>query len=93
MIARQAISLSSSLSSTDLSNNSLPFVSIIVPARNEEKNIKKCLLTLLNQSYTNFEVIAIDDNSTDNTLQIMTEIKSEKDILESAMIAEKCLTY
>jgi chlorobactene glucosyltransferase len=83
-IARQAISLSSSLSCTDLSNNSLPFVSIIVPARNEEKNIKKCLLTLLNQSYANSEVIAIDDNSTDNTLQIMNEIKNDKRILESA---------
>jgi cellulose synthase/poly-beta-1,6-N-acetylglucosamine synthase-like glycosyltransferase len=83
-IARQAISLSSSLSCTDLSNNSLPFVSIIVPARNEGKNIKKCLLTLLNQSYANSEVIAIDDNSTDNTLQILNEIKNDKRILESA---------
>jgi len=55
-----------------------------VPARNEEKNIKKCLLSLLNQSYANFEVIAIDDNSTDNTLQIMNEIKNDKRILESA---------
>ena len=38
----------------------------------------------MNQSYTNFEVIAIDDNSTDNTLQIMNEIKNDKHILESA---------
>jgi chlorobactene glucosyltransferase len=92
MIARQAISLSSSLSSTDLSNNSLPFVSIIVPARNEEKNIKKCLLTLLNQSYTNFEVIAIDDNSTDNTLQIMNEIKNDKRISKRGKVKVLALT-
>jgi cellulose synthase/poly-beta-1,6-N-acetylglucosamine synthase-like glycosyltransferase len=70
--------------SADLSNESLPFVSIIVPARNEEKNIKKCQLSLLNQSYANFEIIAIDDNSTDNTLQIMNEIKNDKRILKAS---------
>ncbi len=91
-IARQAISLSSSLSSTDLSNNSLPFVSIIVPARNEEKNIKKCLLALLNQSYTDFEVMAIDDNSTDNTLQIMNEIKNDKRISKRGKLKVLSLT-
>ena len=58
-----------------LSNISLPFVSIIIPARNEEKNIKKCLLSILNQNYPNFEVLAIDDSSTDNTLRIMNKIK------------------
>jgi chlorobactene glucosyltransferase len=63
----------------ELSNISLPFVSIIVPARNEEDNIKKCLMSLLSQSYPNFEVIAIDDNSTDTTLQIMNKIKDGLD--------------
>ena len=87
----QTISLSSSshesienvIGSSDndeLSNISLPFVSIIVPARNEGENIKKCLISLLSQSYPNFELIAIDDNSTDNTLQIMNKIKDGLDI-------------
>ncbi|MGB8934081.1 MAG: glycosyltransferase [Candidatus Nitrosopolaris sp.] len=58
---------------------SLPFVSIIIPARNEEENIRKCLISLLSQSYPNFEVIAIDDSSTDNTLQIMNKIKDGLD--------------
>jgi cellulose synthase/poly-beta-1,6-N-acetylglucosamine synthase-like glycosyltransferase len=60
-----------------LSNFYLPFVSIIVPARNEEDNIKiqKCLMSLLSQSYPNFELIVIDDSSTDNTLKIMNKIK------------------
>jgi chlorobactene glucosyltransferase len=65
--------------SGDLSNVALPFISIIIPARNEEKNIKKCLSSLLDQNYPNFEVIAIDDNSTDNTLQIMNKIKEKSD--------------
>ena len=69
----------------ELSNISLPFVSIIVPARNEEENIKKCLMSLLSQSYPNFELIAIDDSSTINTLQIMNKIKDGLDTdLESS---------
>ena len=55
-------------------SNDQPFVSVIVPARNEEDNIKKCLLSILKQEYSNFEVIAIDDNSEDRTLKIMKEI-------------------
>jgi chlorobactene glucosyltransferase len=57
------------------SHSSIPFVSIIVPARNEQDHIKRCLLSLLTQNYSNFEVIAIDDNSTDDTLKIMKEIE------------------
>src|SRR5919107_677419 len=52
-----------------------PFVSVIVPARNEQDNIERCILSLLAQNYPNFEVIVIDDNSTDDTLKIMKEIE------------------
>ncbi len=54
-----------------------PLVSVIVPARNEEKYIERCLLSLLSQDYPNFEVIAVDDNSSDNTLKIMKDIKNK----------------
>jgi chlorobactene glucosyltransferase len=70
---RNAVAPSTRVS--NLSNISLPFVSIIVPARNEEKNIERCLSSLLDQDYPSFEIIAIDDNSTDNTLQIMKKIE------------------
>jgi chlorobactene glucosyltransferase len=56
---------------------SLPFVSIIVPARNEEEHIERCLLSLLSQEYPHFEIIAVDDSSTDSTLQIMHDIKDK----------------
>jgi glycosyltransferase involved in cell wall biosynthesis len=43
-------------------------VSVIVPSRNEQDNIERCLLSLMEQNYPNFEIIVVDDNSTDNTL-------------------------
>ncbi|MCX8126284.1 MAG: glycosyltransferase [Dehalococcoidia bacterium] len=44
-----------------------PLVSVLVPARNEEGNICACLECLRNQDYPNYEVIVLDDNSTDGT--------------------------
>jgi chlorobactene glucosyltransferase len=51
-----------------------PLVSIFVPARNEERNIRRCVESLLEQSYPNFEVIVVDDGSTDNTPNILENI-------------------
>ncbi len=48
-----------------------PMVSIILPARNEGSHIGKCLHSLIKQEYPNFEIIAINDHSTDNTAEIM----------------------
>jgi chlorobactene glucosyltransferase len=56
---------------------SKPKVSIIVPARNEERIISKCLQSLLSQDYDNYEVIAIDDSSTDKTLSIISELSKK----------------
>ena len=48
-----------------------PKVSVILPARNEEKYIAKCLDSLLKQTYPNFEIIAINDSSSDKTDEII----------------------
>ena len=48
-----------------------PKVSIILPARNEEKFIEKCLNSLLKQNYDNYEIIAINDSSNDSTGNII----------------------
>ena len=63
-----------------------PKVSIILPARNEEKFIKKCLDSLLNQEYENYEIVAIDDSSEDLTGKIIQEYakKNSKVIYVSA---------
>jgi glycosyltransferase involved in cell wall biosynthesis len=51
-----------------------PRVSIIVPARNEEQDIEQTLSRLLALDYDNYEVIAVDDRSTDRTGEIMNQI-------------------
>jgi glycosyltransferase involved in cell wall biosynthesis len=48
-----------------------PRVSIIVPARNEEESVEQCLRSLLSLDYDNYEVIAVNDRSTDRTGEIM----------------------
>ncbi len=55
-----------------------PFVSVLIPARNEEKNISNLLSDLFAQDYRNFEIIVLDDNSTDNTAQIIKELTTNK---------------
>jgi chlorobactene glucosyltransferase len=50
-----------------------PKVSIILPARNEEKFIGKCLDSLIQQDYANYEIIVIDDSSEDATGKIISE--------------------
>ncbi|NWF50376.1 MAG: glycosyltransferase [Ignavibacteriaceae bacterium] len=62
-----------------LSNNSViedaPKVSVLIPARNEESNIRRCLEKVLKQDYPNFEVIILDDQSTDNTYKIAEDLQ------------------
>ncbi|MFL6411994.1 MAG: glycosyltransferase [Nitrososphaeraceae archaeon] len=50
-----------------------PKVSVILPARNEEEYIAKCLESLLGQDYPNFEIIAVNDSSNDKTGDIIYE--------------------
>ncbi|MEP7135488.1 MAG: glycosyltransferase [Chloroflexota bacterium] len=53
-----------------------PFISVCIPARNEERNIRACVEAILNQDYLNFEVIVLDDRSTDATPTILADIAS-----------------
>ncbi len=51
-----------------------PSVSILVPARNEAKNIARCVESLLAQDYPSFEVLVLDDQSSDNTRLILKKL-------------------
>jgi glycosyltransferase involved in cell wall biosynthesis len=64
-------------------SNGEPRVSIIVPARNEEEYIRETLVQLLALDYSNYEIIAVNDRSTDRTGQIMDEVAAH-DLLRDA---------
>ncbi len=57
---------------------STPKVSVIVPARNEEKNISNCLESLLKQTYAHYEIIVVDDRSTDKTPEILKDVQASR---------------
>lgn len=51
-------------------------VSVLVPVYNQEKYVKECLDSLLEQTYDNFEIVVLDDGSTDDTPNILKEYAS-----------------
>ncbi len=53
-----------------------PLISVCIPARNEERNIRTCVEAILNQDYPNIEIIVLDDRSSDATPQILADIAS-----------------
>ena len=59
-----------------------PKISIIIPVYNTSKYLKKCLNSVINQTYKNYNVIIVNDGSTDNSLDIIKEyIKKSSNII------------
>lgn len=73
---RALVSLKSipQITTHQISHNESDKISVIIPAKNEEKNIRACVESLLNQSYANFEILVMNDNSTDQTENILKSI-------------------
>ncbi len=53
------------------------FISVIIPALNEQKYIGRCIDSLLKQTFSDFEIIVIDNGSKDNTVNIVKKYKNQ----------------
>jgi glycosyltransferase involved in cell wall biosynthesis len=56
----------------------MPSISVIIPVYNGEKTIQKTVLSILNQTFTDFELIIINDGSTDSTIEILSNIQDSR---------------
>jgi chlorobactene glucosyltransferase len=59
-----------------------PLISVCVPARNEARNIRPCIEAILAQDYPNYEVIVLEDRSTDTTSKILRSLAAQNDKLK-----------
>ena len=80
VIARSLKSRSLDATTADVSPNA-PLVSVIIPARNEARNIERCVRSVLSTTYPNVEVIVVDDHSSDGTGEIARQIAANDDRL------------
>ena len=55
-----------------------PVFSIIIPVHNVEKYIPECMLSVLSQSFDSYEIICIDDASTDSSMQVLKTYENDK---------------
>jgi chlorobactene glucosyltransferase len=65
-----------------------PRATILVPARNEEANIAACLESLCRQTYPNFEIIVVDDRSTDSTADLVRSAAAADPRIRLVQVAE-----
>jgi glycosyltransferase involved in cell wall biosynthesis len=54
-----------------------PLVSVVVPCYNHEKYVEECILSIVNQTYKNIELIVIDDGSKDNSVEIIKKLSDK----------------
>lgn len=79
-ILKKSFNLSPVISAGDHSRNESDLLSVIIPARNEEKYIKNCIQSILDQTATSYEVLIVDDSSTDSTMEIIKEFEGDPKI-------------
>ena len=65
-------------------------VSIVVPAYNAEKTIKRCLESIVEQTSSNFKVYVVNDGSTDNTATILNDYKSDAPYVTASFCMKVC---
>ena len=55
-----------------------PLISVIIPLYNAEKTIEKCVVALLHQSYSNIEIVIVDDGSIDSSAAVVRKLENNK---------------
>ena len=67
----------------------MPSISIIIPSRNYEENLRELIPTLLEQNYPDFEVVVVDDCSSDGTEWYLAELKLQSNKLKTSRIIQE----
>ena len=77
-----------------------PLVSVIVPCYNHEKYIEECILSIINQTYENIEIIVVDDGSKDKSAEILEQLSKKYNFYFErqsnqgvSKTLNKCLSY
>ncbi len=73
-------------------NNANPLVSVIVPVYNVERYVKKCIESIVEQSFSNLQIILVDDGSTDSSGKICDDMKSKDARIEVHHIENRGLS-
>jgi len=66
-----------------------PSISVIIPSRNYEENLRELIPTLLEQEYPDFEIVVVDDCSSDGTEWYLAGLKMESDKLKTSRIIQE----
>lgn len=67
---------------------SVPAISVIIPMYNAQRYIKSCLMSVLNQTLRNLEIICVDDCSTDDTVKIVSELAAQDNRIRICKLAQ-----
>ena len=86
MSKRNAFTVLASVSVKD--EDSLPAVSVVIPARNEERNLEQALQSVLALDYPDLEIIVVNDRSTDGTGSILEKMAARDARLAVVTIAD-----
>jgi len=64
-----------------MDKKNLSLVSVVVPSYNHEAYIEECILSIVNQTYKNIELIVMDDGSTDHSREILQRLQKQYDFI------------
>ena len=67
----------------------MPKISLVIPVYNTEKYLEQCLDSVLAQTFTDFEVICVDDGSTDKSIKILSEYQKKDSRIKVVFEAHK----